>query len=153
MTQNQLFKSKLTQPPLLMIIPLVSDSTTNSCSDYQEELKLLSQEKIGSELLDFPKMEIMVLVTMQEIDYYLSSNTHGTPTVCKYNSLLMILKLLTTIFMIQLKSQMNSINNGTMFTSHTLMQITPPQEESYLPLLKTGSCHHSQESNTITQLT
>jgi hypothetical protein len=147
MTMNQLFKLKSIQAPLLMITQLVSDSTTNSYSDYHQELKLNFQEITGSELLDLVKTEIMVMMQTQEIDAYLSSNTHGIPMVCKYNSLLMILKLPTIIFTIQLKSQMTSINNGTMFISHILMQISPLPEVSNQHPQKTGSFHNSQEPN------
>jgi len=120
MTMIQLFKLKSIQNPLMVNTQLVSDSTTNFYSDYHQELNNNFQEITGSELLDLLKTEIMVMMQTQEIDPYLSSNTHGIPMVCKYNSLLMILNLATTIFTIQLKSQMNSINNGTMFISHIL---------------------------------
>lgn len=73
--------------------------------------------------------------------------------VCKYNSLLMILKPPTTIFTIQLKSQMTSINNGTMFTIHILTQDMPLPEVSNLHPEKTGLFHNSKESNITMQLT
>jgi len=90
MMMNQLFKLTLTHQPLLMITKLVSDSIINSCSDYQQELKILFQEKIGSELLDLPKLEIMVQVKPPEIEDYLSSKHHGILMVWFVSSLLMI---------------------------------------------------------------
>jgi hypothetical protein len=47
---------------------------------------------------------------------------------CKYNLLLMILKLPTTTYMNQVKSQMNTTKHGTMYTSLTLKLKTPPSE-------------------------
>jgi hypothetical protein len=122
-----------------MITQLVSDSIINSCSDYQQELNNMSQEKTGSELPDLLKLEIMEMMKTPEIENYQSSNTHGLPMVCKYNLLPTILKLPTTMFTIQLKSQMHSINNGTMFTIHTLMLISLPPEELKPHLKKIGS--------------
>lgn len=93
------------------------------------------------------------MMKTQETDTYLSSKPHGIPTVCKYNSLLTILKPPTTIFTIQLKSQMNSINNGTIFTIHILTQDMPLPEVFYLHPEKTGLFHNSKESNITMQLT
>lgn len=132
MMMSHQFKLTLTHPLFPLIMKLVLDSIINSYSDYHQELKLIYQEKTGSELLELQKLEIMETVKPPEIDTCLSSKLHGIPMVCKYNSLPMILKLKTTTCTQLLKSMMNTTKYGTMSTSLTLTKNLLPQEDFYL---------------------